>query len=230
VLNRALRPHTIADSPHDIAIERAVLLELARIGWNAIPASADGEIDVIIAGRPFTTMAQPGLSVLTLLDLFQPNPTGGVVEIMLDTDGLVPAAGAIGERGPGIAADVVEQDLLQPHATALIVRGDGNVGELAVRGQVRLENGDTSRFTVPFGGVHHIPVDPGSSLTLQLACESGYTIGGQTQLTDVTVGSEGMLRGGEFGVVIDARGRGVAGVGQQVARVKNWFDDLGISS
>jgi hypothetical protein len=65
---------------------------------------------------------------------------------------------------------------------------------------------------------------------LQLACESGYTIGGQTQLTDVTVGSEGMLRGGEFGVVIDARGRGVAGVGQQVARVKNWFDDLGISS
>jgi hypothetical protein len=230
ILNRALRPHTVADTAQDVAIERAILIEQARTAWTAMAASAESQVDVIIAGRPFTTMPQPGLAAMTLLDVIQPDPDGGVVELMLDADGIVPAAGAVGERSPAIAADVVENDLLIPFATALVVRGGGTAGELAVRGQVRQENGDTTRFTVPFGGVHHIPVPAGASVTLTLACESGYSIGGQTQLTDITIGPDGMLRGGEFGVVIDARGRGQSGVGQQVARVKNWFDDLGISS
>jgi hypothetical protein len=229
VLNRALRPHTVADTPHDIAIERAILIEQARPVWTTMVAGVESKVDTIVAGRPFTNMPQPGLVMLTLLDLFQPDPDGGVVELLLDPDGIVPAAGAIGERSPAIAADVIENDLLSPFATALVVRGTGTNGELAVRGQIRQENGDTTRFTVPFGGVHHIPVAIGTSVTLTLACESGYSIGGQTQLTDITVGPEGMLRGGEHGVVIDARGRGAAGVGQQPARVQHWFDDLGVT-
>lgn len=230
ILNRALRPHTVADSPHDVAIERAILIEQAHTVWSGMAAGAESKLDTIVAGRPFTTMAQPGLIALTLLDVFQPDPDGGVVELLLDTDGIVPAAGAIGERSPAIAADVVENDLLSPFATALIVRGSGTAGELAVRGQTRQENGDTARFTVPYGGLHRIPVEAGTSLTLTLVCESSYTIGGQTQLTDITVGPEGMLRGGEYGVIIDARGRGGVGIGQQPARVQHWFDDLGITS
>jgi len=228
VLNRALRPHTLADMPHDSAIERAVLLEQTRSIWTGMAAGPESWIDTIVAGRPFTTMPQPGLAALTLLDLFQPDPEGGVVELLLDTDGIVPAAGAIGERSPAIATDVIENDLLFPFATALIVRGSGTNGELAVRGHIVQDNGETVRFTVPFGGLHHIPVVAESSLTLSLTCESGYTIGGQTSLADVSVGPEGMLRGGDFGVIIDARGRGATGMGHGAARVKNWFDDLGV--
>lgn len=86
ILNRALRPNTIAESTHDMLIERAILVELLRAVWNGMAASREAKVDLIIAGRPFNTMTEPALAVMTLLDALRPDPDGGVVELVLDTD------------------------------------------------------------------------------------------------------------------------------------------------
>jgi hypothetical protein len=230
VLNRALRPHSVAETMPDMAIERAILVELLRSAWLQMPASRDGHVDLILAGRPFGMMREPGLACLSLLDALQPDPSGGVVEIVLDPDGLIAAAGAVGDRSPGLAADIVESDLLRPLTSAIVVRGSGSDGELAIRGQVRYSEGETSRFTVPFGSVHRLRCDPRQTAVVSLVCEGAFTIGGQGQ-ADVTVGPDGDLRGGTYGIVIDARGRPLrltADPAMRATRVANWLDDLGL--
>lgn len=231
ILNRALRPNTVAESTHDMLIERAILVELLRTVWNGMSASRQSNVDLIIAGRPFSTMPEPSLAVMALLDGLQPDPDGGVVELVLDTDGLVSAAGALGERSPALAADVVEHDLVHPFATAIVVRGAGGDGQLAVRGEVRHENGETDRFSVPHGSIHRLKIDSSETATLSLTCEGDCTIGGHSQIADITAGRDGDLRAGHFGIVIDARGRPID---QQVdhalrtTRVQNWLEDLGL--
>jgi hypothetical protein len=201
ILNRALRPHGVADTPHDLAIERALLIEMARSSWSALVGTGEtaSNIDLIVGGRPFSTMTSPGVAALTLLDIFQPSPATGLVELILDPDSLVAAAGAIGEQNPVMAADLVENDLISSFATIFIVNGEGSEGDVAVRGQVKSDDGQTTRFTVPNGSVHRIPVSQFQTTTLTLSCEAQYKIGDQTQLPDITVGRDGMLHAGAGG-------------------------------
>jgi hypothetical protein len=230
VLNRALRPTSMAESTHDMAVERAILIELARSAWTAMAASSDARIDVIVAGHPFSTMRSAPLAAITLLDIFQPDPASGIVDIVLDVDGLMPAAGAIGERSPAMAADLVENDLLSPFAAALIVKGNGNDGELAARGQVQYENGETTRFSVTNGSIHRLDFIPGQNAKVTVMCESGYSIGGQQQFPDLNVGWNGDLRPGEVGLLIDARNRPVrmpSDAGSRASRTSNWLEDIG---
>jgi hypothetical protein len=231
ILNRALRPNTVAETTHDMLIERAILVELLRTVWSGLASSRQSNVDLILAGRPFSTMSEPAMAALALLDAIQPDPSDGVVELVLDTDGLVSAAGALGEQSPSLAADVVEHDLVHPFATAIVVRGTGADGQLAVRGEVRYEGGETVRFTVPHGSIHRITVDGGATASLSLFCEGECTIGGRTDLTDISVGPEGDLRSGQFGIIIDARGRPVSPSGDpglRASRVQSWFEDLGL--
>jgi hypothetical protein len=231
VLNRALRPNTVADTPQDMAIERGILVELLRYVWGSLSASRESRIDMIVAGAPFTSMRSPALAALALLDAFQPDPGNGIVEMVLDTDGLVTAAGAIGERNPAMAADVIENDLLLRFATAVIVHGNGADGQLAVRGQQRAEGGEVERFTVPFGSVHVLRLNPRVATTITLVCENGYTIGGQRELTDLVVGGTDNVDAGELGLIIDARGRPyrpATDPSMRATRVANWLEDLGL--
>lgn len=231
ILNRALRPNTIAETTYDMLVERAILVELLRTVWTGLSASGQANIDLIIAGRPFAAMSQPALAVMTLLDVLQPDPDGGVVELVLDTDGLVAAAGALGERSPALAADVVEHDLIQPFATVIVMRGNGAEGQLAARGQVRHENGETVRFTVPHGSIYRLRIEPSETATFSLNCEGDCTVGGQSDLIDIAVGPDSDPRIGEFGIVIDARGRPInqqSDPSVRTSRFQNWFEDLGL--
>ena len=231
ILNRALRPHGTADTTYDIAVERAILVEMLRTSWSMM-GGADKPVDAIVAGRPFSSMRSPALAVITLLDVFQPTPDGGVVEIILDPDGLVPAAGAIGQTSPAMAADLVENDLAISAATVFIVTGNGSEGELAVRGQIRGENGETTRFTVPYGSIHRVHVDLSGTSQLSLTCEGAFTIGGQKQITDVTIGRDGMLHSSEVGLIIDARGRPMqppTDMGLRGTQVATWLGDIGFT-
>jgi hypothetical protein len=231
VLNRALRPNSIAETAHDMAIERAVLVELLRSVWKTLSASRDSRVDLIVAGRPFSCMPSKGLAAMSLLDIFQPNPENGIVEMVVDSDGLVPAAGAIGERNPAMAADVIESDLLLRFATAVIVDGSGTDGELAIRGQVRYVDGDVSRFSVPFGSVHLLKLNPWQPATITLVCEGTFTVGGQREVPDMVVGGDENVAAGDLGLIIDARGRPLkvaSDPSSRATRVANWLEDLGL--
>jgi hypothetical protein len=233
ILNRALRPHGVADTSQDRAVERALLIEMARTAWITLSGSdaSTSNLDLIVGGRPFSTMS-PGVAALTLLDIFQPSPATGLVEIILDSDSLVAAAGAIGEMNPVMAADLVEHDLLSPFATVFVVSGESNEGDVAVRGKVQSEDGQVTQFTVPYGSVHRIPVSQFQTTTLMLTCEATFRVGDQTQLPDISLGRDGMLQVGDGGVIIDARGRPMGTASDsslRAPRIASWLEDVGFT-
>jgi hypothetical protein len=230
VLNRALRPFSVAASPRDEVIESALLTAYVRQLGDA-GASAAAEIDMLIGGRPTGGWRSPGLAVFALLNAFQPAPATGLVEVVLDSDGLLPAAGALGEQSPALAADAVELDLLRPAATVIVVTGSGSEGDLAVRGQLRHGDGDAVRFTVPYGSIHHMPLPDGQHATLTLSCEPRFSIGAHPSTDEMVFGRATPLLGSEVGLIIDARGRPLPAVSDptlQAARVATWLEDLGV--
>lgn len=231
VLNRALRPRSRAQSTHDEVIERAILVEQLRSIWHETPAAPVGELGLLIIGRPFSHMAEPGLAALAILDAFEPDPAGGIVEMVLDVDGLFYAAGAVGDASPTIAADIIEHDLLQRFATAVIVRGGRGEGEIVVKGHVQYEGGESERFTVPSGSLHLVKLNPRRTATISLTCEGECTIGGKEQLADLVVGGDDNVDAGELGLIIDARGRPLGATtdpATRATRVASWLADLGV--
>jgi hypothetical protein len=229
VLNRALRPTSVAGTTRDEAIESALAGVFTRQAWQELPSVAGDQVDLIIGGPLFASWSSPAVGVFALLNAIQPAPPSGLVEVVLDADGLLGAAGAIGEFSPALAADAVEHDLALPAATVVVVEGSGVDGDLAVRGELRWAGAAAENFTVPFGSIHLLPVADGSQAELTLVCDGEFTIGGEARVE--LSGDE--LRGGTLGVVIDARGRPLPSVGEaslRAARVANWLKDLGVDS
>lgn len=229
VLNRALRPSTVSDTARDRLIEFAVVTEALRAVWADVTAEDQRRHDLIVGGAVFAGWDVPGLALLALLNALEPQPASGVVEVALDVDGLFHAAGAIGELSPALAADVVERDLLLPLASVIVIDGDANEGDLAVRGTIDSERGGSRQFSVPFGSVHQLDLgaDEGAAVTLQ--CEPSASVGGNSPGEEVVLGQNTRLRGGELGVVIDARGRPSVpstDASLQSMRVANWLSDL----
>ena len=230
MLNRSLRPGTVSNSRKDRLFEYAVTTAAIRSAWLGLVGSQPHRHEVIIGGAALAEWDSPALALICLLNAFQPDSESGVVEVHLDQDGLMYAAGAVGDLSPALAADVVERDLLMPLASVVVVKPGGAEGDLAVRGEITFESGQSEPFSVPAGSVHRIEVGSEESAVLTLNCEPGTAIGAAERGTTVVLGEQVRLRGGVLGVVIDARSRVDAGAGDsrnQAARVSGWLNDLG---
>lgn len=228
-LNRALRPFTELETVPDrffaAAFQREVLATLlADVGLG--PGVA---VNLLSAG-PWFAQDDQALPLLALLDGVQPNPADGLVSLALDPEGLIPAAGAIATDDPTYARDVVEQDVLMPLGTCVVVTGTGADGALAVRGVISYAGGDERRFSVPYGSIQRIPLGEAESASLTLEPEPGFAIGTREPGQSVRLEGEQQVHGGDLGIVIDARGRPVALPDDpelRMARLKTWIADLG---
>ena len=119
---------------------------------------------------------------------------------------------------------------MAPTASVVVVTGSGMEGDLAARGQLRLANGEVTRFSVPYGAMHRIPLASGQEATLTLNCEPRFSIGQQHGSDEIVFGRATPLRGSELGIIIDARGRPMMlppDSGSRAARVTAWLDDIG---
>ncbi len=229
ILNRALRPSTVSDTSRDRLIESAVVIEELRSVWSDLAPVERQHHDLIVGGALFASWDSPGLALLSLLNALGPKPAQGVVEVALDVDGMFHAAGAIGELSPALAADVVERDMLLPLATVIVVGGEGREGDLALRGTIEIEGGDTRQFSVPIGSVHQLDLGADENASVTITCEPSVSIAGSEAGEEVVFGRSVRLRGGELGIVIDARGASVDGsndASTQNARMSNWLSDL----
>lgn len=229
VLNRALRPFTEPDGRSDLllaaAFEREILSSLMAAA--NLPDAAD--VDLVAAGPTFAGGDRP-LALLTILDGLMPNPHDGVTSIALDGEGLLVAIGALATDDPAYARDILEQDFLTPWASCIVVNGSAADGALAVRGELRPEGGEPRRFSVPFGNLQVLPLAEGHSAALTLEPEPGFSIGSRPAGEPVTFDGDHPIFGGEFGAIIDARGRPIAlppDPELRVARLKSWIVDLG---
>ncbi len=231
ILNRASRPRVESALWTDQVIESALLSTIVRRAWSDLAGIASDQIDLIVAGAGFCFEGDPVLGVLALLNGFQPAPLGGFVQILLDPDGLLWAAGAIGEMAPAVAADAIENDLLTPAATVLVVEGGGAEGQTAVSGKLTYEDGEAVDFSVAYGSMHRLPLGDGDRATLVITCEPGFAVGGSNPGEQMQFGPDDGFQGGEVGVIIDARGRPMAEFSEDSAArdaVRKWYADLDI--
>ncbi|MEZ4521032.1 MAG: hypothetical protein R3A46_05240 [Thermomicrobiales bacterium] len=232
ILNRALRPRVKSALRRDQLIESGLLTHVVSSAWRDLEGVVSDQIDIIIAGEGFCFEYDPALGVMALINGLQPAPLNGVVQVLLDPDGLLWSAGAIGDLSPAVAADVIENDVLAPAATVVVVEGTGTEGQPAVSGKLTYEDGETIEFSVNYGSMRRLSLGEGDQATLILTCEPGFAVGGSNPGEQIQIGPDDGLRGGEVGVIIDARGRPVFADRETLAAgqedVRRWYLDLGI--
>lgn len=229
VLNRAIRPWSRPDDAHDLAIEQALtrhvlrraILEIAQAHPLALQRT-----DLAIGGSWLARWNQPGAAALVLLDSLDVVPDQGILDLALDRDGLMPVAGTLATLDPGLASDLFEYDGLIHLGSAIVVGGAARPGELACRGELEYEDGEVVQFSVASGTIDILPLRPGETASLTLRPERKFSIGGNPSGKAVSFGGERRVIGGAVGVVLDARGRSLAGDGSpnRQQRVKQWLD------
>jgi hypothetical protein len=230
ILNRSLRPNSVSRSSKDQIIECALTSAAIRTVWREIAGSTEHQHDVLIGGAALAEWNSPALALLCLLNAFQPESASGLIEVHLDRDGMLYSAGAVGDLSPALAADVVERDLLSPLASVIVVRSEGAEGDLAVQGEITYESGKSRQFSVPSGSVQRLELGPDESAVVTLQCEANVSIGSSGKGESVVFGEQIRLRGGDLGVVIDARTSAQLNgndMQNQPARVTGWMSDLG---
>jgi hypothetical protein len=229
ILNRALRPFGRADTTTDSLVESALRRELISELMSEVGMSDRSDIDLIVVGPSFADQ-DPGLAALTIIDGMAPKSADGVVTIALDAEGIMASVGAISTLDPVFARDVIEQDFLVPMATCVVVTGEGEPGALAVRGEIKSSDGETRRFSVPFGNVQLLNVGESEAADVTLTPEPGFAIGAHGAGETVEFVGDRKLFGGRVGIIIDARGRPIQVPDDPEARVamlRSWLSDVG---
>ncbi len=229
ILNRALRPFGRSDSSTDSLVESALRRELIAELMQDIGLGSGSDVDLVVVGPSFADQ-NPGLAALTVLDGIAPQSADGVLTIALDAEGIMGSVGAISTMDPIFARDVIEQDFLVPMATCVVVTGEGELGSLAVRGEIKLQDGEVRRFSVPFGNVHLLDVGESEAADVTLTPEPGFAVGahGAGQVIEFT--GDRQLFGGRVGIIIDARGRPINvpdDPESRVALLRAWLSDVG---
>lgn len=229
ILNRALRPFGRPDSATDSLVESALRRELVADLMHEVGKDDNPDVDLIVAGPGFAD-EDPALSAITIVDGVAPRSADGVVTIALDAEGIMAAVGAISTIDPVFARDVIEQDFLAPLATCVVITGEGEHGALAVRGEVKRPDGETQRFSVPFGNVHLLDVGETDEADVTLTPEPGFSIGSHAAGEAVEFVGDRKLFGGRVGIIIDARGRPIdipEDPEARVALLRSWLSDVG---
>jgi hypothetical protein len=228
-LNRSVRPWTVSEQQRDLAIEQALARQVARRAVAEIsraqPLALAG-VDLIVGGPLFARWNQPGSAALALLDTVDVVPNNGVVDLALDPDGLMAAAGVVGTVDPALASSLFEYDALQHLGSAVIIGGATSDGELACRGEIHFDSGEMAQFTVMSGAIEVIPLAAGETANIVLRPERKFSVGGHLTGKTVTLAEERRIVGGSVGVIIDARPRSLAGGGNRAQKVRQWLESI----
>ncbi len=236
-MNRVIRPLGVAQTTRDLAIEhafarealRAALADL-RAGWGL----AAGAYDLLVGtGGLLASAPRVGQAALILLDALEPTgETVGSLEIALDTTQMVAALGAIAQVHPGAAASLFDRDCLVLLGTCVVPLGSPAVSAAPARNgrapaqapekagaavapavpvavQVTVEYAEAGSFTVevPYGSIEVVPLRPEQRASLRVKPGPGFHIGRDEPGKEVQTKPGEEIKGGQIGLIIDARGR-----------------------
>jgi hypothetical protein len=209
-LNKTLRPGTLPENLRELYIEHA----FARAGGRALVSTArplwtddarpnpDAALPpfktIIAAGAAFANTGRPGMSAMLLLDTLQPT---GVTDLLLDSNALIPALGALARVQPEAFVQLLDEGGIMSVGTCVSVDGTPRAGKAALRVRITLPNREIVRQEVAGGALWVYPLPLGVKAMLDVrAVGRGVTIGGKRKLRmEVT--------GGTAGIIFDARGR-----------------------
>lgn len=203
--NKTLRPATIPQTAQDLELEYALAREAIRVaveGTRAVRRLWQGDRlanlgTVIGSGAVLAKGPHAGMAALILLDAL---PLTGVIEVWLDSVGLLPALGAVAYAQPAAVVQVLDEGDLLFVGTAICAEGRVRLGRGGMDIRVTLDNGQVERHQVRGGTLWTYPLPPGQTARVEVRLSRGLSVGGRSRLKLT-------LKGGAAGLIFDARGR-----------------------
>jgi hypothetical protein len=233
VMNKELRPWTVAQTKQDLLIEQAIARQVislalaeARGGWPFRERQGSPVLNEIIGcGSVLCHAPTPGHATLMLLDAVQ--PAFWTPRLVLDKTGALPTLGALATVQPGVVAQMLERDSLVELGSVISPVGTARHGSKVLSFTVKSNMG-AYEGDVRFGSLERIIVPAGVKATLELR---------PTRRFDLGVGRGKGVRmetwGGAVGIIIDARGRPLVWPEKKEVRqkaVRQWLQELGVWS
>lgn len=224
-LNKGLRPATVPMDIREMYIEHALLragirymLADARLNWASLPLYGDmPHIGLIIgAGASLTGTGFSALDMLLLVDAIQPT---GITHIKADPNGVISALGALCLREPQAVVQLLDGGTIDHLGTVICISGQPNIGSTAIRLELKTEDGEEFEHEINGGDVWHLPVPENVSLDITMKLSRGLTLNNKRKVKLT-------IRGGQAGVIFDARGRSLSMGATPTDRANNmprWF-------
>ncbi|GAB4470835.1 MAG: glutamate mutase L [Anaerolineae bacterium] len=207
LMNKAAFPQRVPTTRDELEIEFALAREVIRLGlqqarqgWRDVPQRGPLPAfrTVLLSGGVLTSPPHYGWSVLALLDALMPT---AATRLLLDPYGVAPALGILPEVNPLAAVQVLERGAFIDVGTVLSATGRARRGEVVVWGKFKAPEGESVPFEVRYGSIALVPIPYGVEAEVTL----------RTRFVRVGTGQSGLrrlrIKGGEAGLIIDARGR-----------------------
>jgi hypothetical protein len=226
LLNRALRPDVQVFGTFDRAVAGAVTREIVNHICGSAAVEDLLDIDLIILGREIVDVSGQD-AVLVALDSLRTLPADGVVMLSVDRDGIVAALGAISAGEPVYAREVIENDFLSPLGSCIVFGGQSQTGNRIADVEIVTDEGDRRELSISWGEVRCIPLPEGRTADVTVTPVSSVSVGRYTAGEPVTFENDQTIHGGQFGIVLDGRGRPVSLPSDNESRISTlarWTD------
>lgn len=245
VKNKMIRPTTIPQTLDALVFEQAVSREALRLAYlqhkefattlqgvqqqrtvgDTFTQSGGGETIVdnmklnllVASGGVLSHAPRMHQTTAMLIDAFEPE---GVTRLAKDSIFMMPHLGVLAQVHPQAALEVFEKDCLIYLGTCVAPKGQGKLGKRCfsydLQGPNLNEQGELA-----FGDIRLFPLAPDETAHIRIQPARGF---------DVGAGSgkefEADVRGGEVGLILDARGRPLALPDQPRETVTKWIEAL----
>ncbi|MEX2426417.1 MAG: hypothetical protein WD401_06600 [Thermomicrobiaceae bacterium] len=206
LLNRSLRPHTRVFGKSDRAIAGGVVREAVSHIIRSAGVDDMLDVDLIILGRELMDMTGND-AILVTLDALRTLPSDGVVMLSVDRDGIIAALGALSAGEPDYAREVIENDFLSPLGSCIVFHGQAQHGNRIADLEIETDEGERRELSLDYGEVRCLPLPEGRTATVTIHPTSSISVGRFSAGEEVTFEGDQALHGGEFGIVLDGRGR-----------------------
>jgi len=227
VKNKMVRPTTIPQTVPDLMMEQALsrcALSLAFQQHRSLATGLRGvqrtrEVGEVFAGaeeeESYIDMARLDLLVgsggvlshaprraqamLMLMDGFEPL---GVTELAVDSIFMMPHLGVLSGVHEEAAVQVFERDCLVPLGTCVAARGPARLGRECLSYHIKPPQGDVLEGDLAWGDVMLVPAGAEEACEVDVRPARGVDVGAGPSRPLAR-----QCRGGQVGVVLDARGR-----------------------
>ncbi len=227
IQNKMIRPTTIPQTLEDLVIEQALCREALRLAFDQHRALAVGlkgrqtardisdavrqsgpsaslvdllDLGLVVgSGGVLSHAPRRAQAALMMIDAFLPE---GITELAVDSIFMTPQLGVLSTVHEEAATQVFERDCLVMLGPCVAPVGAGRRGQPCVRVECASPGEATRVVDVAFGDLGLLPLPTGRRATLTATPERGFDLGagrGRPVTREV--------RGGEVGVIVDARGR-----------------------
>lgn len=210
LLHRSINPGNIPYSLEEMAIEQGVArmlmqkaVERLSMHFNRIHMAVDmisGFEPVLASGSVLTGSIALEQTMLMLLDGLQP---AGITTMILDQHHIAAALGSIAPVNPAVTVQVLESSAFLHLGTVISPVGRARPGTPVLRIKVSDDNKYEQSFEVLQGSLVVLPLASGQPARLYIQPLQRFDVG----MGGPGIGGNLRVIGGEFGVVIDSRGR-----------------------